>query len=298
MTRFCIALCLLAAAALSGCANFKAVTSFANQTTQMTSAMRTELTQIGQMCREHVEIRIVVTNEPNDSLFDTCKLQGDALVPFQEATVETIDLYAQTLLAMVDDSSFDLRPSIEATGQKVAALKTRDGSSLVSADKVTAITKVLALLADVIVQRQRVEGIRKLVAAGPDMVAYAMVIRQFFFDRSGQSSYDRWLETVQVLADGSATQIRAGSPLAVQEPIRTAELRRTLARAKPAIGQRRGQPIGAVPEQLVAALDAWIALVPEFQKDALRPDPESLLKRIDALRKQVLDTRLAVQTGF
>lgn len=290
--------CLLVALALGGCANFGAVSAFANQTTELTGAVRTEFQQIGNMCAEQAEMRMVITNAPSDALLGSCKLQGDSLVAFQEVTIDTLELYAKTLLAMVDDSNFDLRPAIEATGQKLAGLKTRDGSSVVGAEKVGAITKVLALLADVIVQARREQGIRRLVEVSPDLTANAKIVRDFLVSRSGQSPYDRWLEIVQSMASSSAGQVAAATPLARQEPIRSAELRRAIARTQPVIAARRGDAASAVPRQLVAALDDWIEAVPVFQREALRPDPKALLERIDGLRKKATDARQAVQAGF
>ena len=286
------------ALALGGCANFKAVSAFANQTNEVTSAVRTEFQQIGKMCSQQAEIRAVVTNATGDALLDSCRLQGDSLVAFQEVTIDTLELYARTLKMMVDDSNFDLRPSIESTGQKLASLKTRDGSSLVSADKGGAITKVLALLADVIVQAQREQGVRRLVEAGPDLVANARIVREFLASRGGQSAYDRWLEIVQSLATSSAGQVAVNTPLARQEPIRSAELRREIARTQPAIAARRGDAPSTVPRQLVAALDDWIDAVPVFQREALRHNPKALLDRIDELRKKAIQARQAVQAGF
>jgi hypothetical protein len=58
-------------------------------------------------------------------------------------------------------------------------------------------------------------------------------------------------------------------PLSRQEPIRSAELRHAIASAQPVIAARRGNAPSAVPRQLIAALDQWIATVPMFQREAL-----------------------------
>lgn len=285
------------AIALGGCANFKVVTTFADQTTQVTTAVRSEFNQIGKLCTEQAELNIIAT-QANDELLDGCKLQGDSLVAFQEVTVDTLELYAQTLIAMVDDSNFDLRSPIESTGRKLANLKTRDGASIVNPAKIGAVANVLALLADVVVQAKREEGIRRLVAAGPDLIANATIVREFLASRSGPSAYDRWMTLIQVTSSATSAQLAAETPLGKQEPIRATELRRTIARAQPIIAKRRGDAPTTVPKQLVAALDAWIEAVPVFQREALRPDPEAFLLRIDDLRKKALEAREAVQSGF
>lgn len=92
-------------------------------------------------------------------------------------TIDTLDLYAQTLLAMVNDSKFDRRSPIESRGRNLAGLKTKDGASIVNPAKVGTVAKVLALLADVVVQAKREEGIRRLAEAGPDLVANATIVR-------------------------------------------------------------------------------------------------------------------------
>jgi hypothetical protein len=292
---------------LAGCANYKAITEFAGETTKMAGAVRQEIQQVGRLCNDAADVRVLLAEstptgdvQAAKGLKKSCELTGDATVAFQEVTVDTLDLYAQTLLAMVDDKQFEVRSAIQGTTNKLASLKDRAGNPLVSQPKVTAVGSVLALLADVVVKAQREEGIRRLVAAGPDVVANARTLRGFFVKESQQADYDGWLTTTSNLSQGSAIGLALGKPLASAEPIRAAELRRQIATTQEAIDARLAKPgtPGQVPTKIIAAIDAWIASVPLFQEEALRPDPRALLHQLDDFRTKTLEARDAIEAGF
>jgi hypothetical protein len=292
---------------LNGCANYKAITSFAGETTEMTGAVRQEIQQVAKLCHDAADVRLLLAEssatgdvEAAKALKKSCELTGDATVQFQEVTVDTLDLYAKTLLAMVDDRQFEVRRSIQGTTKKLAALKGRDGNALVSEPKLKAVTNVLTLLAEVVVQAEREEGIRRLTAAGPDLVANARILRSFFADPPRQSDYDGWLTTTALISRGSEISIGLGKPMALAEPIRTAELRRQIALTGKVLEGRQAKPgkPGEVPGKIVAAIDAWIASVPVFQQDALKRDPRALMDTLKEFRQKNLEARDAVEAGF
>lgn len=292
---------------LSGCANYKAITTFAGETTKMTGAVRQEIQQVAKLCNDAADIRVLLAEASPTGNVDaarglkkSCELTGDATVAFQEVTVETLELYAKTLLAMVDDKQFEVSSAIQGTTKKLTSLKDKDGKAIVSAPKVTAVGKVLSLLADVIVKAQREDGIRQLVAAGPDLVANARVLQSFFVNDDRQPDYDGWLTTTGEISQGSAVIVGIGKPMATAEPIRTAELRRQIASTNKAINSRLAMPAkpGDVPAKIAAAIDAWIASVPAFQQEALKPDPKALLNQLDDFRTKTLEARNAIEAGF
>ncbi|WP_457325491.1 hypothetical protein [Roseateles sp. P5_E11] len=301
------AIAALAVLALAGCANYKAITNFAGETTKMTGAVRQEIQQVAKLCNDAADVRVLLSEstptgdvEGAKALKKSCGLTGDATVAFQEVTVDTLELYAKTLLAMVDDKQFEVRSSIQGTAKKLSALKDKDGASIVNPKKVTAVASVLSLLADVLVKAEREDGIRRLVAAGPDLVANARVLRSFFVDEAQQSNYDGWLTTTARVTRGSEISVGMGKPMAVAEPIRTAELRRQIGVTSKAIDSRlaKAGKAGDVPTKIVAAIDAWIVSVPVFQQEALKSDPRALLNQLDDFRTKTLEARDAIEAGF
>lgn len=284
------------ALSLSACADFKVVKQFAGETTGMTVAVKEELSAIAALCNDAADLRLLLAESgvgnvaPQQESKKICREETEKVIAYQAVTTDVLELYAKTLLAMVDDSNFGLEASIASTGNKLGALKTKDGA-LIDAKKVGAITKVLSLLTDVIVQRQREEGIRRLVAAGPDLIANAQEIKRFL-----QIEYQGRVTRAQALANGGVAMLGTSGPLATNEPIRAAELRRALEIQMSALGRRTAD--GPVPKQLIAALDDWIALVPEFQRDALKRDPQALIQRIRDFGKKAGEAREAVEAAF
>jgi len=297
---------LLVALALGGCANYRAVTAFADETTAMTGAVRQEIRQVARLCTEAADVRLLLAEatptgdvEAARLLAKSCLLTGDALVPFQEVTVDTLDLYARTLLALVDDRQFEVRGAIQGTTKKLAALTDKEGKALVSAPKLAAVGGVLGLLAQASTETDRQEGIRRLVAAGPELVHNARILRAFFIGDAGPADYERWLATTGRISRGSEIGIALGKPLAVAEPIRTAELRRQIAATQQQLEARapRGGGPGDVPAKIVAAIDAWMAAVPVFQQEALKPDSHALRTRLEAFRTKTVEAREAIEAG-
>lgn len=296
----------LCALALGGCANYQAVTSFAGETTAMTGAVRQELRQVARLCSEAADVRLLLAEatptgdvEAARALARSCLLTGDALLPFQEVTVDTLDLYARTLLALVDNKPSEVRSAIQGTARKLAALTDKDGNPLVSPPRLSAVGGVLGLLAQATTEAQREEGLRRLVAAGPDLVNNARILRSFFIADAGPADYDRWLATTGRIARGSEIGIGLGKPLAVAEPIRTAELRRQIAATQQLIEARaaRADRPGEVAAKIVAAIDAWIAAVAVFQQEALKPDSHALRARLEAFRTKTVEAREAIEAS-
>lgn len=288
-------LSLLAALLLSGCANFAAVSEFGSGTVKLTKAVRGELQQVSKMCLEQAEIRIVVTGSPTDQPLEDCKRKEAALVEFQKVTLDTLELYGTTLGAMAEDKAFDLSNSISATGDKLAKLKDKDGAKVLNEAKVGAVAKVISLLADVVVQRKREEGIRRLVAVGPDLQASGEVLREFFDGKT--LGYGALLQEINTLSDQSLNRVT--SPLARNaEPFRSKELERQITRSQGAIKKRQGLADSSVPGQLLKSLNAWIEAIPEFQRDALKTEPQDLWKRLKTLRKRIGEASDAVENAF
>lgn len=287
---------VVVALSLSACANFTVVKQFAGETTGMTGAVKEELSTIAALCDDAADLRLLLAESGVGNVAlqqeskKICREETEKVIAYQAVTTNVLELYAKTLLAMVDDTNFALASAIASTGNKLGDLKSKDGA-LFNEKKVGAITKVLDLLADVIVQRQREEGIRRLVAAGPDLIANAQEIKGFL-----QKEYQARVMHAQALATGGVAMLGASGPLAANEPIRTAELRRALETHTSALSKRTAD--GQVPKQLIAALDAWIVLVPEFQRDALKPDPQALINRIRDFGQKAGEAREAVEAAF
>lgn len=296
---------LLVVCALAGCANFNVVRRFAADTTGMTGTVRAELQQMARLCEFPADMQLLLDeaggrqDDPKATgkrLKAACASVATESVELQRLTVDTLDGYAAALLAMADDSNFEVRSTIEATGAKVAALQTRNGTSLVSQEKAGALTKVLTLVGDIVVRYKREEGIRKLVEVDRSLVAVAGNLREFFVRADGlQSPYQNVIATGAGLRKDLITDL---SLVARQEPVRAAEIRRMVP-PDSVFADRNAASGGKIPAQVAATVDAWIALVPAFRKDALTPDPKALLNELDAFRTQAVEARGAIdQAGF
>lgn len=291
--------------ALAGCANFGAVRRFAAETTTMTGTVRAELEQMARLCEFPADMQLLLDeangrqDQPGATgrrLKAACASVGAESVELQRLSVDALDGYAAALLAMAEDSNFEVRSAIDATGAKVAALQTRDGAALVNPEKAGALTRLIGLVSDIVLRHKREEGVRKLLEVEGDLAGVAGSLREFFVRRDGgQSPYENVVRTGAGLRRDLQTDLGL---VAKQEPVRAAELRRTIP-PDAVFTDRLAASGGKIPAEIAKRVDDWTALLPAFRKDALTPDPKALFDQLDTFRTRALETRRAIdQAGF
>lgn len=292
-------LVVLAASALAGCANFKAVSKFAGDTTQLTGTIRNEFLQLENLCFDQAELSIVVENLKTDKALKDCADFRASQGKLAALTIDVLDAYAGALAALADNRSFDLSPAIQNVGGKVQALIGPDGQPLIAANHVGALTKIVDLLADVVTSTQREIAVRRMVAEAPNLKITGDLIRSFFVPPPGAPANARsaYENLVRIISNSfSSTEATLNSPfMRDAEPIRTGELLRQVRARQAAIEPRTGRSADRVPMKMVAAIDAWQQSVDVFATDALKPDPEALYARLKVLREKTFAAKEAVE---
>jgi len=293
--------CLVSSLA-AACANFKAVSDFASETQGLTSTVRTEFNLLSTLCVEQARLSIAILDIQSGSSLSplkACASYSATQGRLAEVTVDVLDAYAKALLALAEDRSFDLGPELQSTSNKLAALRTQDGTPLVNPEQLGALTKVVLLLADIATQARRETAIRRLIDEKPNLVVNAQIMRSFFARPAGA---DPALKTpyenvVKLSSDAlqSYETILSSDPMRKAEPIRTRELLMTLEPTKETLKARQSGKDDGVPARIVAAIDAWISAADSFEREALTPDPRQLYARLSDLRIKAISARDAVR---
>jgi hypothetical protein len=292
---------LLPFAALQvGCANFKAVSAFANQTTGLTSTIRTEFSQLDKLCVDQAELVIVVDKIPDDEPLKDCDQYRASQGRLADITVTVLDNYARALGGLADDRSFDLSPEIQDVGSKIQGLRDRNGNALVNSKEIGAITKIVDLLVDIVTSVQREAAVRRMLRETPNLKILGDLLKSFFVTTADAPAGRARAPYVNLMAIASSsvnsTEASLRSPaLSKAEPIRTAELLRQLQVRKQEIQMRTGDAPDRVPMQVAAAIDAWQRALDQFAADALKPDPQALFERLQELRDKSLAAKAAVE---
>jgi len=292
-------LVVVAASALAGCANFKVVSKFAGDTTQLTGTVRNEFVQLENLCFDQAELAIVVENLKTDQALKDCADFRASQGKLAALTIDVLDAYAGALAALADNRSFDLSPAIQNVGAKVQALRGPDGQPLIAANQVGALTKIVDLLADIVTSTQREVAVRRMVAEAPNLKITGDLMRSFFIPPPGapanaRSAYENLIRIIS--QSFSSTEARLNTKLMRDaEPIRTGELLRQVHTRQAAIEPRTGRSADRVPMKMVGAIDAWQQAVDLFATDALKPDPEALYTRLKELREKTLAAKEAVE---
>jgi hypothetical protein len=310
-------LTVVAIVCLSGCANFKAVSEFAGQTTKMTSVVKDEFTLMGNHCSQQASVVAAVNNIRDDGPFKDCERYGRAQGELASLTVSVLDGYAKALTGLADDKSFDLSPDIKNISGKLQGLKDSGGNALVDAKELGAITKVVDLLVDLWTSAKREEAVRRMVAEAPNLEIIGNVLKSFFVETPGAPLGRAKAPYTNLVAIASSsvasTEVALNGPaLRTAEPIRTFELWKDMQARKVFLVNRGAKfdanlaasgprldptpPTPLVQAQIVSAIDAWLAALDAFSTDALKPDPKVLLDRLKVLRDKAAAARAAIES--
>lgn len=281
---------------LGGCANFKVVGDFARATQQVTTPVREEMTFMTTTCVQQAGLRSGFELDAEFKRIAECHGTDQVLQELQRETIDVMDLYASALLALADGKKLDLSADIEATTAKLAAIKTRSGSSPVTESQAGALGKILSLIADAWLQKEREKGIRMLVDASPELGGVGRTLNTFFKAPPGaEAPYARLVRQSQAEAGAVSAALRSDFVLRA-DPIRAAELRLEQWKVHRSLAQRAG-PSG-VGDQMSRALEAWVESIPVFREQALKPDPLALYEKIRAFRARALEARDAAESSF
>ena len=282
---------------LEGCASYRAVSEFADQTTKMTTVVKGEFVQLDTLCAQQAELVIVVNNLADDAPLDQCARYKRTQARFASLTVDVLDGYAEALSDLADDRPFDLSPEMRSAAAKVRGLKDSGGNTMVNDPSVLALTRVADLLADALAAVKREEAVRRLAAATPDLAVMGRSLRSFFVRApdappgTPQSPYVN-LVAVMTSSSDSTQRVLSSTPMRKAEPIRTAELSREL-RARQKLLAKRGAD-GAVPVSVAAVIDAWIDALDRFSTDAFKHDSREMIDRMKTLRGTMRAAREAI----
>lgn len=286
---------LVAVVLLSGCANYRAVSQFSDETTSMTGVVKTEFAQLDSLCVEQAELVIVVNNLPDDRPLAVCEQYRRTQGRFASLTVDVLDGYADALGALADGDAFDLTGDMKSVGGKVKALKDRGGNAVVPAGEAEALVRISQLLAAALASEKREDAVRRMMQATPDLVVLGNSLKAFFVQAPGATGATRppYANFVTVVSTSTASTQSTLQNTAMRkaEPIRTAELLRELRTRQAALDKRDPNSVGSVPVRIGAVIDAWIAAVDRFSTDAFKPDSREMRDRLTTLREAIRTAR-------
>ncbi len=284
-------------AALTGCANYRAVGDFAGETTAMTGVVRSEFIELDTLCVQQAETVIVVNNIGDDRALAQCDRYRRSQSRFAALTVDVLDAYAAGLSTLADDKPFDLTPGIRTVGGKVKALKDASGDTLVTTAEATAVTRIADLLVTAFAAGKRDDAVRRMIAAAPDLETMGRTLKAFFVGPSAPpGSKPPYVNFVSIISSSTtSTQLALDSqPMRKAEPIRTAELSRELRARQRLLDQRSSSAPDTVPVRIAAAIDAWLAALERFEVDGLKVDRRELADRLKTLRDATRTAKDAV----
>jgi hypothetical protein len=292
LTRLASIAAVVLVGGLSGCANYRAVSAFAGDTSSMTDVVRAEFAALRTLCVQQAELVLVVNNIGDDKALAQCEAYQRAQGRFAAITIDVLDDYAQGLSSLADDKPFDLSPSVKSAGTRLRALKDRGGDALVDARDADAATRIADLLVEVFALQKRDEAVQRMVQAVPDLAVMGRSLKAFFVAPPESPTKAPYVNFVGVIAGSTASTqaILQSQPMRRTEPIRTAELLRALRVRQRLLDRRSTTAADAVPSQIAASIDAWLAALDQFAIDAKKPDSRELIDRLRHLREA---TRLA-----
>lgn len=280
-------------AGLSACANYRAVGEFGARTEEMTQVVRQEVAQVDTLCASQAELNVVLSNDASEAALKDCAAYSAAQGRFADVTIDVLDNYAQALKAIADGRRFDLDSDLNNLSAKVAGLKDSAGKPVAAGPEVTALSQVVAVLADLVTTRKRDQAVRRLVAETPNLKTTGDILRRYF---EGPAAPYR--NIVGVIGDTAKTNetLLKQDKMRQAEPIRTLELLRATRGERAMLAARNSDAPDGVRAKVVIAIDAWQAALQSFSRRALDTDYRELGERLKDLRKAVKSAYQAISS--
>jgi hypothetical protein len=299
MIRSCSALVTLLA--IGGCANFQAVSDFAQGTTQMTGVIQSEFDQLGAICNEQAELTIVVNDIKDEGPAKACQSYSDAQGRLAAVTLQVLNDYAGALAGLANNTTFDVGSDIDTLGGQIQGLHDASGRSLVNSAEVGALTKLVSIVADVATQTQRKAAVERLLSEKEDLRTSGGILRSYFVrDPSAPPGRAEapYTNLVALTADSLrfSTSTLASAQFRAAEPLRSTELLRASSARRTQLEARQVSTAGSVPAKMASAIDAWLASLDTFERDAFRPDSKQLIDQLKDIRTKVRDAKAALST--
>jgi hypothetical protein len=282
---------------VTGCANYRAVSEFADHTTSMTGVVKSEFSELETLCVQQAELVLVVNNIEDDKALAQCEAYKRAQGGFASITVDVLDDYAEGLAALADVKPFDVSPSVKNAGVTIKGLRDGVGNALIGANEADAAARIANLLVEVFASYKRDQAIQRMVQATPDLAVMGRALKAFFVTQPNSSMKAPYVNFVGVIT-GSTTStqlILQSQSMRRAEPIRTAELLRALRVRQKLLEKRTAATADAVPMRIGAAIDAWLAALDQFAVDATKPDSRELIDRLNRLRNATRSAKDAVR---
>jgi hypothetical protein len=266
----------------------------------MTGLVRAEFAELDKQCTAQAELSIVLSDIADEGPLKSCQAFRSSQARLATVTLDVLDDYSNVLTALADESAFELRVEPTTIQAQAAGVQDADGRALASAGQVTALSRLVEVLAQIDSGRGREASVRRLVDETPNLAHSGRILRAFFVpdpDVLAGWSVAPNPNRVDLTMDAmnSAERTLGRRAFREAEPIRTAELLRDLRARRTRLNERSGAEPHKVPVAIASAIDAWLGALDSFSTDALRPDAKQLLARLKVLRGKAKAAREALQ---
>lgn len=287
--------------ALGGCANFRAVSAFATQTSAMTGLVRDEFVELDTLCRSQAELSIVLNNITDEAPLRDCESFKASQGRLAAVTLDVLDDYANTLSALANNKSFDMTLDAGAVRSRTLRLKGEGGKAVAGNAELTALRRLVETLADIQTQGDRKAAVQRLIDETPNLALTGKILRSFFVQdgpAAGAPSSAPYANLVGLSLEAlnSSERMLRSKAFQTAEPIRTMELLRTLRTQKMLLLQRSGTAPDRIPVAIASAIDAWLEALDRFSTDAFKPDARQLMDQLKVLRARARDAKAALQS--
>ncbi|WFR77670.1 hypothetical protein P9875_18280 [Janthinobacterium rivuli] len=282
MTTICA--CLLIGGMTSACKNFTPVDKFAGQTVAVTEVFKPILTHSMSSCTNNVRRNSIITDRPylaqetEQDLLRRCQAYATQLAGTAELN-NVLKRYAEVLAALANDKLANYKEEIGALGGSLDALQQSSGMTpVLDADQLDKVTRLSALISQIVTQHRQQSGINELLAREEDIYIISNALKKY-----AQQNYEANLHDENLTL---ASLNRSLDNAAAREPVASNYLK-----AKLYLDGRQLQERGKVIDAYIAAMtglqNSLSTLRAKSMKDpALERQLDIFAKQVDTLQKQ------------
>lgn len=282
MTTICA--CLLIGGMSSACKNFTPVDKFAGQTVAVTEAFKPMLTHSMNSCTNNVRRNSIITDRPyvaqetEQDLLRRCKDYAAQLAGTSELN-DVLKRYAEVLAALANDKLANYKEEIGALGGSLGALQQSSGMTpVLNADQLDKVTRLGALISQIVTQHRQQSGINELLAREDDIYIISNALKKY-----AQQNYQANLHDENLTL---ASLNRSLDNAAAREPVASNYLKAKLYQDGRQL-QERGKVIDAYIAAMTELQNSLSTLRAKSMKDpALERQLDTFAKQVGTLQKQ------------
>jgi hypothetical protein len=281
------------ALAVTGCADFGAVRTYAAETKKLSTAFATIPQTTVDLCEARITLgQQTLSANSTFNVENVRQLAATTCAPLNDQSakvqglVTLLDEYANTLGALSDDSLPNFNPELETLQTTAVELTGKGGELVIPEDKAKAVVSLARAITRIATERAARSGIRELLDQAEGVNAVTAALR-WYAERITKPELDVYAQNARLIMDKSLPQFEK------TEPIGARIFAVTLSSE-----QKRLKDLAAANDDLIAAFEKHQRATATVREKFDKPDDKVMREQLFDLAKDLNRAQRHLRKAF